>query len=65
MRWPRRRRDPPAPPERSDGDGRADLMQHRLAARQNRVDELEQWARRERRLNSFSDRMRRGMGGSG
>lgn len=62
MRWPWQREPEPEPPRSAD-TGRAERALRRLTEQQPRVDELEQWAMRERRINSFSERMRRGMGG--
>jgi hypothetical protein len=37
----------------------------RMDDRQPLIDELERWACKETQINSFSERMRRGMGGGG
>lgn len=43
---------------------RAEDALRKLQERQPRVDELERWARSEKQVNSFSERMRRGLGGA-
>ena len=60
MTWWRRH-----PPERERSTEQRDPEEalRALAERQPIVDELERWARKEAQVNSFSERMRRGMGG--
>lgn len=65
MRWPWRREDPAPEPVRRPETSKAERALRRLDDQQPRVDQLERWARDERRMNSFSERMRRGMGGAG
>jgi hypothetical protein len=60
--WWRRRAEAE---ERGTGEREPDEVLRRIDDRQDRIDELERWARKEARVNSFSERMRRGMGGGG
>ncbi len=64
MRWPWRYQGGSDVSEEAKASAeRAAAELRRLERQQPEVDELEQWARRESRLNGFSERMRRGMGG--
>lgn len=64
MRWPwQRRKGASVSEETKRSAERAAAELRRLAEQQPEVDGLEAWARRESRVNGFSERMRRGMGG--
>lgn len=60
MTWWRRR---PAEEEQARDERDPEDVMRRMVERQPIIDELERWARKEARVNSFSERMRRGMGG--
>ncbi len=60
MTWWRRR---PAEVEKPMDERDPEDALRQLAERQPVVDDLERWARKEAQVNSFSERMRRGMGG--